>query len=504
MSDILDSKRIKDLEHAMSVVMSLRIPVDNTSFANAKYITVAELGTAIGANTAGYIYPTTVPNLLDLNITVAEVVTADPYATKKLVDPGFPYMYIGGANPTYTNPLKIDGNLYATNVYISGGTPSKYYGTDANNKLVPMTDPDTFWQRSGSRLLPRVSTDYLSIILISGSNIPVMGNHTGAVTGVAGISNTGYGVYAQSGSGVAFRASGGTMAAELASYTAVLNDITPIVKLTKTNQGTPTVGFGQYLQFQLHNANTPRVILDSGYIINKWTDVTVGAEHSSFELHLVNAGTIAKALELTGSGELKLNNTLTVAVTGAGGSYPSLYGTSDSGIGAYGLSGTGRGILGYSTSGEGVQGSSDSGVGISASSVTGTAGQFSLRPASTDTLLEVLRITRNSINPGAIGLGGYISIAGRIVADVTSELGRFGAKWTSVIAGSETSSLEWWTKNLGVLAKQMELNSIGKLTIATIKQTSIPVYSDNAAALIGGLTAGDTYRTSTGQQMIVY
>lgn len=34
--------------------------------------------------------------------------------------------------------------------------------------------------------------------------------------------------------------------------------------------------------------------------------------------------------------------------------------------------------------------------------------------------------------------------------------------------------------------------------------TNLPVYADNTAALAGGLIAGDLYRTSTGDLMIVY
>ena len=36
------------------------------------------------------------------------------------------------------------------------------------------------------------------------------------------------------------------------------------------------------------------------------------------------------------------------------------------------------------------------------------------------------------------------------------------------------------------------------------KMPGLPVYTDNAAALLGGLFAGDTYRTATGQVMVVY
>jgi len=37
-----------------------------------------------------------------------------------------------------------------------------------------------------------------------------------------------------------------------------------------------------------------------------------------------------------------------------------------------------------------------------------------------------------------------------------------------------------------------------------VKETDLPVYADNAAAIAGGLEAGDPYRTSTGVRMVVY
>ena len=37
-----------------------------------------------------------------------------------------------------------------------------------------------------------------------------------------------------------------------------------------------------------------------------------------------------------------------------------------------------------------------------------------------------------------------------------------------------------------------------------IRQPGLPVYADNAAALAGGLVAGEPYRTSTGVMMITY
>jgi hypothetical protein len=46
--------------------------------------------------------------------------------------------------------------------------------------------------------------------------------------------------------------------------------------------------------------------------------------------------------------------------------------------------------------------------------------------------------------------------------------------------------------------------SIQSQTALTLKNTGLPVYADNAAALAGGLTTGQLYRTSTGDLKIVY
>ncbi|MEO1104544.1 MAG: hypothetical protein AAFW98_12560 [Pseudomonadota bacterium] len=39
--------------------------------------------------------------------------------------------------------------------------------------------------------------------------------------------------------------------------------------------------------------------------------------------------------------------------------------------------------------------------------------------------------------------------------------------------------------------------------IAPARSTGLPTYADNAAALAGGLTAGDWYKTAAGQPLIV-
>jgi hypothetical protein len=46
--------------------------------------------------------------------------------------------------------------------------------------------------------------------------------------------------------------------------------------------------------------------------------------------------------------------------------------------------------------------------------------------------------------------------------------------------------------------------SIQSQTALTINNSGLPVYANNAAALAGGLTSGQLYRTATGDLKIVY
>lgn len=48
-----------------------------------------------------------------------------------------------------------------------------------------------------------------------------------------------------------------------------------------------------------------------------------------------------------------------------------------------------------------------------------------------------------------------------------------------------------------------QANNPGDAIFTTLRLTSLPVYANNAAALAGGLTANDVYKTSTGELRIV-
>ena len=48
-----------------------------------------------------------------------------------------------------------------------------------------------------------------------------------------------------------------------------------------------------------------------------------------------------------------------------------------------------------------------------------------------------------------------------------------------------------------------QVNNPGDAIFTTLRLTALPIYANNAAALAGGLIAGDVYKTSTGELRIV-
>ena len=48
-----------------------------------------------------------------------------------------------------------------------------------------------------------------------------------------------------------------------------------------------------------------------------------------------------------------------------------------------------------------------------------------------------------------------------------------------------------------------QANNPGDAIFTTLKLTALPIYANNAAAIAGGLIAGDVYKTATGELRIV-
>jgi len=77
-----------------------------------------------------------------------------------------------------------------------------------------------------------------------------------------------------------------------------------------------------------------------------------------------------------------------------------------------------------------------------------------------------------------------------------------GSKYLKVELDTGSGYVDMGTQQLLSVPYAMRSNTSAKS--GTIENTGIPVYTNNAAALAGGLVAGQMYRTATGDLMIVY
>ena len=77
-----------------------------------------------------------------------------------------------------------------------------------------------------------------------------------------------------------------------------------------------------------------------------------------------------------------------------------------------------------------------------------------------------------------------------------------GSKYLKVELDAGTGFVDMGTQQLLSVPYSMRSNTSAKA--GTIENAGLPVYADNAAALAGGLAAGQMYRTATGDLKIVY
>lgn len=384
-------------------------------------------------------------------------------------------VYIGAANnmsgEDYHNEyITIDDynrlfEINMTNVKLTKGTASKYYGTDVNKNLVPMTDPDTFWKRTANLIETRVAGDSLKISSTTANAIQGTSTNSGSsgilgwggTLGVTGI-GTSVGVTGQS---------------EVNPIWAINNDSgldtikTTLLLQRSVISGTPLAGLGT--QIKVSVSNSVRTLKNIALEIFKYTTPTDGSEVSSFELWLMNTGTLAKKMELKGSGQLVL----------------PLYGSGN-------ITGTPVYSLQIDANGNLIEGSiSDTfwkrtGAVLSprttndvlsiinttsASSIAATFDDgvpwFMSNNASVNTQSGALILSKSvSVGTPSTGFGVFqlFNLSNSIRSSVNS--GRFTNSWTVATSGVETSSFEWWLLNSGALTKKMELTGAGQLLLS--------------------------------------
>lgn len=100
----------------------------------------------------------------------------------------------------------------------------------------------------------------------------------------------------------------------------------------------------------------------------------------------------------------------------------------------------------------------------------------------------------------AAGNGGFISFEAVYDASNKYAMGTIGGIKENATSGNSAGALVFQTHTSGVgsMTERMRIRSNG-----VINFNAIPAYSDNAAALAGGLVAGDLYYTDTAGEYIV-
>jgi hypothetical protein len=109
-------------------------------------------------------------------------------------------------------------------------------------------------------------------------------------------------------------------------------------------------------------------------------------------------------------------------------------------------------------------------------------------------------VETHTLNTNSMGLFSTAFGAGTPVSNTFGNINwSAGNKFLKVQIDSGNGWIDMGTQQL--LSTPYSMHSA---TSGAIKNPGLPVFADNAAALAGGLVAGDMYRTSAGVLMVVY
>jgi hypothetical protein len=395
----------------------------------------------------------------------------------------------------------------------------------------------------------------------------VTGDFTGNGAGVFGRSSAGVGVQgtSTSGTGGIFNSTTGYALGATVNNTTT-NTVVSVASINRYTSGVAAAGLGAAFEYSLMDAGgTARTTTQ---LISKWTNAAAATRTSQFEIYGVNNAVTARKLALAGNGKLTLdgygagtqtgtatyslgvdasgnvietsggglsaitadngltantssnvqlggtfaspatllhhsyinNNGFTLNMTESGGNTILSLNNSGSGIGLQAQSGSNAAVWAISSTGTAVVATSQgSAFGVNAQSANSYGIYTRSQPASTNTVFGVLMVDRYTTGTPADGIGGSIdfSIQHTTGADISNQL---VSKWTNATGATRTSQFEVWGVNSAVSAVKFIVKGSGVINIPTPPST----YADNTAAIAGGLVAGDLYKTSTGQLMIVF
>ena len=165
-------------------------------------------------------------------------------------------------------------------------------------------------------------------------------------------------------------------------------------------------------------------------------------------------------------------------VYGQSTSYFGVYGTSSAQAGVYATSTSGYGLQAYSPGSHAVDGSTLSGIGVAGSSLGGVAAYFTQTGNLTGNTSQPVYKVDRSLTLGSFSATGAVAIV-------------------NDSSGSGAHLLDLNISNSPVVV----VTAAGRIGVQTASPNSnlavvgLPVYANNAAAISGGLAAGDFYRT---------
>jgi hypothetical protein len=195
---------------------------------------------------------------------------------------------------------------------------------------------------------------------------------------------------------------------------------------------------------------------------------------------------------------LAVGQALTANRTIATGAFGLTVSSATAGITPLTISSAGSGINVTAGTGSGINVSSTSGTGLVTNSTSSIAFRSAINPSSTNTVVTNMQIARTTSGTAANGLGMSIdlilqsnNISGRVANQLIT-------KWTDATDATRTSQFEIWGVDSGISTVKFIVKGSGIINFPTPP----PTYADDAAAGVGGLVAGDIYKTSTGQLQI--
>jgi hypothetical protein len=349
---------------------------------------------------------------------------------------------------------------------------------------------------------------------------------------LTGSSSSGYGVIGTSTSG---------LGAYFSSDPSSTSSVADVIQVRRTTSGTAANGIGGAITFQLEQVDG--LTNPSNQLISKWTDAAVATRTSQFEIYGLNNATTARKLALAGNGKLTLDGygagtqtgtaTYGLAVDASGNVIERTIGiTANNGLTAststnvqlggtllanttvnvdqYNMYFTGANsaatILNTTHTGGGVAfRATNASLGNPTVILTNNSGGQALQVSNTgnaqaasilsngssgNTAISVLSVSRTTSGTPAVGLGAAIYFSLQTDTQSGREANRLSSKWTDVGDATRTSQYEIWGVSNAVTAVKFIVKGSGIINIPT----DPPNYTNNAAAISGGLVAGDVYR----------